>query len=241
MFFFVDLKWILFLWLLYLFTGCDSYAIQDQRVASSYALKVGNLFDLSLEKLAATNAELLAIKEQNEILGKATGGIKPLTRCPLTLVKSKAATVGKLLERDGCLSVPSVLSTDSCDELLKYINELSDSAKDEVSLGKESFDDRFGGVNCRGQQGTNNDHLFLFFFFLKYTCLYLLTGMFGLRQDMYLPMSHPVVQRALSEVLKTLSPLLQETVTLEGMIHEVSSFVGTNYSLHRPICFSFLE
>ena len=160
---FADLHWSFFLRLLYLFTGCDSYATQKQRVVSSYVVKVGNLFDLSLEKLAATNAELLAIKEQNEILGKATGGIKPLTRCPLTLVNSKAATVGKLLERDGCLSVPNVLSIDSCDELLKYINELSDTAKREVSSGKEAFDDHFGGVNCRGQQGSTNN---LFFFFL---------------------------------------------------------------------------
>lgn len=156
-----------------------------------------------LESLAATNAELLAVKEEKDILGKLTGGVKPLVRCPLNVMNSKPATVGKLLVRDGAVSIPNVLSSASADALLAFINMESDKSKREVTEGIVPFDSRFGGVNCRGQD-----------------------GLFGRRQDMYLPMSEPIVRDAMSEVMTQLQPLLLETVTADGMLHEFSSFVA---------------
>ena len=64
------------------------------------------------------------------------------------------------------------------------------------------FDEYFGGVNCRG------------------------TGKVATRQDMFLPLSNDIVRKGLKEAFTSLLPLLKETVTLDGMIHEVSSFIG---------------
>jgi ectoine hydroxylase-related dioxygenase (phytanoyl-CoA dioxygenase family) len=96
------------------------------------------------------------------------------------------------------------LSHNTCDALLRFINAENDAAKLQVTDNAVPFDDRFGGVNCRGQ---NN-------------------GVFGYRQDMFLPMSAEVVRTAMSEAVTALSPLLLETVTAEGMVHEFSSFVA---------------
>lgn len=163
-----------------------------------------NLFEQSLESLAAVNAELLAIKEQNEIIGIKTGGIKQVTRCPINVMKNKASTVAKLLERDGVISIPNVLSPSTSTEYLKYINQENENSKQNVLSGAVPFDSRFGGVNCRGRNGSP----------------------FGNRQDTFLPMSSEIVRKALTEVINNLAPLLLETVTENGMIHEISSFVA---------------
>lgn len=162
-----------------------------------------SLIDASLDKLAAINAENLAIKEQNEILGRSTGGVKPLTKCSVKVMQSKPAALAKLLQRDGAVSVTNVLSEGSADALLGFINTDNEACKREILEGRALFDARFGGVNCRGQN-----------------------GMFGFRQDQYLPMSNPMVRAALSEVIRVLEPLLGELTSLDGMIHEASSFVA---------------
>lgn len=160
------------------------------------------MFESPMEALAARNAETLAIREQRDILGKQTGGIKPLVRCPANIMNEKPKVLGKLLQRDGAISIPSMLSWDTCDKLLEYINEENEKAKMDVLSGKVVFDERFGGVNCRGK------------------------GTFGNRQDQYLPMSDNIVRQAVGELIKNLAPLMLETVTIDGMIHEVSSFVA---------------
>jgi ectoine hydroxylase-related dioxygenase (phytanoyl-CoA dioxygenase family) len=192
------------LFILYTVDGFRSI-LSHRHLVTCLSMELGpsSIFETSMERLAATNAELLAIKEERDILGKSTGGVQALTRCPLSVMNNKAATVGKLLERDGAVSIPGVLSSQTADELLAYINRESDRAKGEVSDGLVPFDTRFGGVNCRGQQ-----------------------GMFGLRQDMYLPMSEDIVQKAFAETVRQLAPLLLATVTADGMVHEVSSFVA---------------
>lgn len=56
---------------------------------------------LAMDKLAAANAEALARKEGSQILGKETGGTKPLLRCKLETMREKPAVLGRLLEREG--------------------------------------------------------------------------------------------------------------------------------------------
>lgn len=171
------------------------------------------LFEQSLESLAATNAEILAIKEQNWILGVKTGGVKSVTRCPINVMKSKASSLAKLLERDGVVSIPNVLSSETADEYIAYINEENETSKKDVTSGSVSFDSRFGGVNCRGQNGSP----------------------FGNRQDTYLPMCSDIVRKALKELVNNLAPLLLETVTEDAMLHEVSSFVADHGSPRQCI------
>jgi hypothetical protein len=67
-----------------------------------------------------------------------------------------------------------VLSHETCDELLAYIGDESIKSKAAVERGEVDFDDRFGGVNCRG------------------------AGTFGLRQDQFLPVSVDVVAKVLA-------------------------------------------
>ena len=43
---------------------------------------------------------------------------------------------------------------------------------------------------------------------------------------MFLPLSDVTVREGLGEAFLSLRPLLEETVTLDGMIHELSSFIG---------------
>jgi len=171
----------------------------------SIRLKMLINIDVAMDKLAAANAEALARKEGSQILGKTTGGIKPLLRCKLDTMKEKPAVLGRLLEREGCISLVKVISDEMVNELRTFINEESDRIKQEVTEGKLSFAHRFGGVNCRG-----------------------LTGMFGQRQDFFLPVSNPIVRKALKEVLTNIQPLLQETVTLDGRVHEVSCLIADN-------------
>jgi len=160
---------------------------------------------LAMDKLAAANAEALARKEGQQILGKETGGVKALLRCKLDIMKDKPAVLGRLLEREGCVSLVKVISDDTADELRAFINDESDRVKKEVEQGRTDFNSRFGGVNCRG-----------------------LTGMFGQRQDFFLPLSNSIVRKALKEVMTNILPLLKETVTLEGRIHEISCLIADN-------------
>jgi len=157
----------------------------------------------AMDKVAAMNAERLAIKEGRELIGKESGGVQPLLKLPLSKLVTKASAVAQLVELEGCLSVSDVLSQETATELLAYINAENARAKAAVEAGEEEFDDRFGGVNCRG-----------------------LNGMFGNRQDMFLPMSEPVVLKAVKEATGNLRPLLNPLVGDGAMLHEVSSLVS---------------
>jgi len=172
---------------------------------SSLSMLINLDVGLAMDKLAAANAEALARKEGSQLLGKATGGIKALLRCKLETMKDKPAVLARLLEREGCVSLVKVISDETADELRAFINEESDRVKKEVEKGSIGFNDRFGGVNCRG-----------------------LVGMFGQRQDFFLPISNTLVRKALKEVMTNIEPLLKETVTLEGRIHEVSCLIADN-------------
>jgi hypothetical protein len=49
------------------------------------------------------------------------------------------------------LGMQQVLSAETCEKLLAHINADSDESKAAVTEGRIKFDDKFGGVNCRGQ------------------------------------------------------------------------------------------
>lgn len=155
-----------------------------------------------LESLNALNAEMLALRE-GDLLGKSTGGVGTLTKVAAHVAKDKGVAVGRLLELEGCLSVSNVLSDSTAKTLLAFVNEENLRCEAEVDAGSVQFDERFGGVNCRGRA-------------VKY----------GLRRDLYMPMSSPVVRAALTEAFSNLRPLLHKIVGERGMLHEVSSVMS---------------
>ena len=176
-------------------------------------LRMGTLSVASgLEKIAALNAEMLAKREGIELVGVKTGGVQSMIRCPINVMKSRPSAVSQLLLRDGCVSIPSVLSHERADDLLEFINAENERAKEEVSCGDIPFDLRFGGVNCRG-----------------------LDGQFGRRQDMYLPVNNRVVWQSASEAMRNMAPLLREAVTDGAMLHEISSLVADPGALRQCI------
>lgn len=162
-----------------------------------------NILNTGMDKIASANAELQAIREGKALIQKSNGQVKQMLRCSREKMLEKSSALGGLLEREGCISIPNVLSSSTCDELLAYVNKENEEAKRDVTAGTVSFDSRFGGVNCRG-----------------------LNGQFGVRQDMFLPSSSTTVSKGLSEAITNLSPLLRETVTEDGTVHEISSFVA---------------
>ena len=156
-----------------------------------------------LDTLAAVNAEALARKEGSEQVGSKTG-IAPLSSIPVTVAEAKAATCAKLLEKLGCVSLTGALSPDSCRSLLAFVNEENARSQAAVLAGDVAFDARFGGVNCRG----------------------LTTHPFGVRQDLFLPVSAPEVRKALTEIVGNLSGFLAALVGDDAMFHEISSIVA---------------
>ena len=133
-----------------------------------------------------------------------TGGVKPLLVCPLSKSHEKPAPLAELMRSQGCVGVRSALSDGTAKEVLAYINALSDQAKAEVTEGRVDFGARFGGVNCRGR------------------------GVFGARQDLWLPVEAVPVAKALREVAseERLGPLLRELVGPGALLHEVSCLVS---------------
>ena len=175
-----------------------AFPIKFRSSVALHAVNAGNL----MEKLTAKNAEMLAVKEM-----KATTSPTALGRASLEIVSSKSSTLARLLEREGCVSVPGVLSHKTCDALMQYINDeninLTRVVNEKTGVDQAYlFDEYFGGVNCRG------------------------TGKVATRQDMFLPLTNPIVRGGLNEAFTKLQPLLEETVTVDGMIHECSSFIG---------------
>ena len=163
-----------------------------------------SLLSSSMEVLSAKNAELLAIKEQNKLVGIKTGGVKPLSRASISLVKEKSKAFGKLMEKQGCSSIKQVLSSETSLELKQWINDECERSKEEVNNDVVEFSERFGGVNCRG-----------------------LDGKFGQRQDLYLPLTNLMVKKAAAEAMTNLKPLLDEIVGGDtALVHEISSLVS---------------
>jgi hypothetical protein len=131
-------------------------------------------------------------------------------------VNGKPEIASKVLEQLGCACVTGALSSESADKLLAYVNAESERAKAAVTEGVVGFDERFGGVNCRG-----------------------INGLFGNRQDMFVPMSEPLVRDSMEEIAANLAPFLKEAIGSEGMIHELSCLVADPGSPRRgipPIC-----
>jgi hypothetical protein len=71
----------------------------------------------------------------------------------------------------GVARLQAALTPETCDTVLKFVNAESERAKAAVEAGEVEFGEYFGGVNCRG-----------------------MNGLFGNRQDMFLPMSDPTVR-----------------------------------------------
>ena len=155
-----------------------------------------------LEDMRAANAERMAINEGKNLIGSKYG-VKGLQAfpCDIMRVDWKADKLAGMLQDNGCLGLQKVLSQETSDALLAYINADSDRAKAAVLSGDLEFDKKFGGVNCRGK------------------------GTFGLRQDQWLPMEG-IVADAAKEAMENLAPLLQRTVTSDGTMHELSCLVA---------------
>ena len=164
--------------------------------------RTGGLFDKLQDGIAAKNAEALAIKEGKSLVGKEKG-LKALTVCPTATMREKGGVLAKLVEREGAVGLRGALSKETCGALRAWIDGESERAKAEVSAGDVPFDARFGGVNCRGQD-----------------------GLFGQRQDMYLPVDEPLVKAALAEMAANLRPLLEPLVGTDATLHEISCLVA---------------
>jgi len=156
--------------------------------------------DEALSNSAALNAELVAKKEGRELLGTPS----KLLTCPKAKMEAQPGALAKLIEHNGCVGVKDALSPQMCRELLDRINVFNDALKRDVTNGDASFDSRFGGVNCRGLRG----------------------GQFGQRQDMFLPATDPVVNKAMKEAVNSLGPLLRPLVGCDARLHELSSLVS---------------
>ena len=160
------------------------------------------LFDQLLERAAALNAEALAVREGREQVGSKTGGVAALQSVPVSVANRKPEACAAVLTKMGCLGFQNALSGDTADELLAFV--VAENARCQAAvLAGDSFDSFFGGVNCRGTD-----------------------GMFGRRQDLFLPLDAPPVRAAVAELLRALSPVLDSLVGREAMLHEVSSIVA---------------
>jgi len=178
--------------------------LSNRRKSLSHPYMVVRMSALSgiMEKAANANAELLARKEGSSLIGKKSG-LQPLKGFPMSTLEDKADKVVTVLQQNGVICMRKALSEEMCDQLLAHVNEESERGKAEVETGKVEFDERFGGVNCRGLNGT-----------------------FGYRQDMFLSMESETVQAGLKEAIQNLGPLLQGACSREGMLHEISSIVS---------------
>lgn len=163
----------------------------------------------AMDKMASINAEKLAIKEGNSLIGNNKYGVQPLKRASLDLVNEKSIIVSKLLEKQGCLSVKEILSKDSCIKLKEFISNEVINSKNDVNSDNNNiqFNERFGGVNCRGTDIDNNID-------------------FGKRQDLYLPLSNEFIRTVTAEAFKNLLPIIENTVGINGLVHEISSLVS---------------
>ena len=170
--------------------------------ASTHLQQSTGFLTAQMDSLNALNAELLAIRE-GEQLGKSTGGVGTLTKISGAVAQVKGVAVGRLLELEGCLSISNVLSAATARSLLAFINEENVRCEAEVDAGVVPFDERFGGVNCRGRK-------------VKY----------GQRRDLYMPMTSPIVRAALKEAFGNLEPMLHKVVGQAGMLHEVSCVIS---------------
>ena len=90
-----------------------------------------------LDKMSMLNAEMLAVKEAKVTDG---GKVASLPRVKKEIMKEKPAVLARLLERDGCISIPKVMAHESCDALLAFINSENDKLrtmiKEKGSSGK---------------------------------------------------------------------------------------------------------
>jgi hypothetical protein len=105
-------------------------------------------------RILMENAERLGRIERS-LIGKKYP-VKTLTPLPLkaAMLKSLPSDNTTLLSkavllRDGCVSIKNVLSTETADDLLKFVNNEKEKCEIEVKNGQAIYDDRFGAVNNR--------------------------------------------------------------------------------------------
>lgn len=153
-----------------------------------------------LGAISQLNAQMVAAKE-----AELTDDSKGLPRCNRELMEEKPAILAKLLVREGCLGVPGVLSHETCDRLRSYITDENARLRNLVTDLSSDPSDYFGEVYGRGTQKV-------------------------VRQDMFLSGAEPLVRECLAESMTALLPLIRETVTMEGALHEISCFIGDSGS-----------
>lgn len=154
-----------------------------------------------MASIEAINAELIAKRERDELVGSRypTKVMEPLPLASLRKrLKNGAGLVNTLLLRDGCVSIKQVLSRDVAEALCAYVNHEMVESEKAVTNGKELYDRRFGAVNNRRK-----------------------------RADMFLPSSELIVQTALLEATKNLTPMLDELdgMMSTGVLHEVNNII----------------
>jgi hypothetical protein len=210
-------------YLLYIFYSHDHHKFQvkffiDHSSPSSSLLLFSSLQSSSgssntaIDTFLAINAELLAQHEGNNLIGKKTGGIKPLIKCSTKIMQEKTKQLTKLLFRDGCISISNIIQDNTLiQELKTYIDHNNQLNQQNIINNNDNilFNDYYGGVNCRG----------------------IMNGIFGVRQDMFLPVydkndENKIIFHALKQSFQSLLPLLEEIVTIDGMIHEVSCIIA---------------
>ena len=148
------------------------------------------------------NAELIARRERDVLIGSQSP-TEIMQSIPLSGIHKKLKSGDNLakmiLLRDGCVTIKSVLSKRCADSLSDYVNREKLDSEKAVALGLAEYDSRFGAVNNRRN-----------------------------RADMFLSYSQPIVQEALVEVTRNLSPLLDdmENMLSFGSLHELSSIIS---------------
>jgi hypothetical protein len=167
---------------------------------TSLVRNVGRNYGI-LESIEAINAELIAKKERDELVGSRspTEIMQPLPLSSLQKrLKNGRGLINALLLRDGCVSIKNILCKDTADLLREYVNKEMINSELAVSQGVE-YDKRFGAVNNR-----------------------------RMRADMFLPMSEPIVRQAFTEATRQLRPVIDELdgMLATGVLHELSSIIS---------------
>ena len=156
----------------------------------------------------------MAQYEGENLVGIKTGGVKPIVKCSLKIMNEKPSILAKLLQREGCISISNVINQDLSEKLSEYIRVNNEINKKDVLDNLVPFSHRYGGVNCRG-----------------------VNGRFGTRQDMYLPLlkysnedsnfsDNQIVFDSIKDSLSSLKALLDEIVTLDATLHELSCIIA---------------
>lgn len=189
----VILVWIIFI--------VDGWKIPRRKIVTRKPLFMG-LLDAFNDKILMENAERLGRIEQ-QLIGKKHA-LKPMLPLPLKTamrkkLKDASLLVNAILLRDGCVSISDVISPETANKLLQFVNSEKLVTEKKIESEGIDYDDRFGAVNNRRN-----------------------------RADMFLPYAEPIVKKALQEAVTNLSPFLlgMDGMKDSGNLHELSCIIS---------------